>query len=241
MISPQSQSLYKALLASDKPLDAKQLAQKLKIFPATVYRLTDPLLKIGLVDQIDKYPARFIAKPVDEGLSLFLLNQNNWFSRQFTNRDQKQPTSDEEQIPKSQQVSISFVQSRDELMRLSEGEIKKTVKSVDLLRSGHEIPADVMLALVEAQKRGVIIRMLIQDYSAKNAEQVAMWQRNGILVKKIPLRHIRLMLYDSNVVYFMSYKHTDSEKDLGMKINYPPFAVILSQLFDAWWEKAEKI
>lgn len=49
------------------------------------------------------------------------------------------------------------------------------------------------------------------------------------------------MLYDSGIVYFMLYKNADSKIDLGMKTDYPPFAVILSQLFERWWEKAEII
>jgi hypothetical protein len=39
----------------------------------------------------------------------------------------------------------------------------------------------------------------------------------------------------------MSYKHAESVKDLGMKIAYAPFAAMLSQLFDQWWEKGEEI
>lgn len=126
-------------------------------------------------------------------------------------------------------------------MNLSAQEIAKAIKSVDLLRSGHEIPADVMLSLIEAKRKGISTRMLIQDYSDENAEQVANWIKNGIEVRKTNLKHVRLMLYDSQIVYFMSYKHEDSGKDMGMKINYPPFAVILSQLFDTWWEKAKTI
>lgn len=240
-ISPQSQDLYQTLLSSDQPLSAKQLAAKLDIFPNTVYRLADPLIDIGLIIKAGRYPSQFIAKPVNEGLSLFLLAQNDWFSQQFSKPGQIKNLTKNEAIPQSQQIKLSFVQSRDELMRLSVDEINKTNRSVDLLRSGHEIPADVMLALMEAKKRNVVTRMLVQDYSVDNAEQIANWQKNGILVRKTELRHIRLMLYDSNVVYFMSYKHTDSEKDLGMKIDYPPFAVIFSQLFDQWWKKAEEI
>ena len=98
-----------------------------------------------------------------------------------------------------------------------------------------------MSAITEAKQRNVATRMLIQDYAEDNAEQVANWQKNGILVRKTPLAHIRLMLYDSSIVYFMSYKHKTSEKDLGMKITYPPLAVIFSQLFEQWWQKADKI
>jgi hypothetical protein len=40
---------------------------------------------------------------------------------------------------------------------------------------------------------------------------------------------------------YESYRNEDSVKDLGMKITYPPFATILSQLFNEWWEKGEDV
>lgn len=237
ILSPQSQSVYKILLNSKQPLSAKELASCLHIFPATVYRLIQPLVNLGLITQGNKYPYHFEAKPLEEGLSLFLLNQTDWFTKQFSNKNKEKNGH----TSNSDDVEFSFVQSRDELMKESAKEINKAIKSVDLLRSGHEIPADVMLATIEAKKRGVVTRMLIQDYNKDNANQIDVWKKNGILVRKTSLMHIRLMIYDSETVYFMSYKHTDSQKDMGMKIVYPPFAAILYQLFQGWWQKAEKI
>lgn len=236
ILSPQSQGLYQILLNADRPLSVKEIASDLHIFPATVYRLTEPLLLMGLITKTTTHPQQFIAKPIDEGLSLFLLYQTNWFSNHFSSPSSK-PKKDTEE----KGITLSFIQSRDELMNQSVEEINKVTKSVDLLRSGHEMTADVMLAIVKAKQRNVVTRMLIQDYSKDNADQVSYWQKNGILVRKTTLRHIRLMLYDCSIVYFMSYKHEESKKDLGMKVSYPPFAVILSQLFDTWWQKADII
>lgn len=240
-LSKQSQILYRILLTSNRPLSAKELADQLHIFPSTCYRLTEPLIAMGLITKTTAYPYQFKAKPIDEGLSLFLLYQNEWFSQQFFNINKKTDVIEKEYNSQSKEIRLSFIQSRDELMNRSSEEIAKATKSIDLLRSGHEISAEVMLAITEAKKRNVLTRMLIQDYSAENAEQVTYWQKNGILVRKSKLRHIRLMIYDNSTFYFMSYKHSDSKKDLGMKIEYPPLAFIFSQLFEQWWQKAERI
>ncbi len=230
-MSPQSQLLYQALLASNQPLSAKELAAMLHIFPNTVYRLAKPLVNMGLITEVNQYPHEFVAKTLDEGLSMYLLHQNDWFSQMFS---QPRPSS-------SGKMQFSFIQSREELFHVSIGETNKATQSVDLLRSGQEIPAELMLAIIEAKKRHVVTRMLVQDYPQKSVNLVNNWKKNGILVKKTPLRHIRLMLYDSTTVYFMSYRHADSERDLGMKISYAPFATILSQLFNEWWKKADNI
>ena len=238
-MSPQAQKLYHILLTVNASLSARQLGVRLHVVTNSVYRLTDELIQIGLINRTGQRPYLFSAKPANQGLSLFLLTQHDWFSKQFPKSMSNKIAKNK--IPPSQQISLSFVQSRDELMDLSVGEVDRANKSVDLLRSGGEIPADLMLSMIQAKERGVIIRMLIQDYSSENADQVVNWKKNGILVRKTTLRHIRLMLYDSIVVYFMSYRHTVSEKDLGMKIDYPPFATILSQLFNDWWQVAEII
>jgi len=232
-ISPQAQSVYKILLNSNKPLSARILAEKLNIFPHSIYRLTNELIEI--VVKIGKRPFRFSPKNTDEGLSMFLLNQNDWFSQKFSQSKKLENNSE------SNQISLSFIKSREELMNSAAEEIEKALESVDLLRSGHEMTADVMLATKEALARKVKVRMLVQDYSQGNADQIKYWQKNGIQVRKTSLKNIRLMLFDSSTLYFMSYKHADSKQDSGVKIDYAPFAVILSRLFEEWWNKAENL
>ena len=197
-LSPQCQAIYKILLKSKTPLSAKQLSSKMHIPYPTVYRLTQPLMNIGLIEKTNTYPDTFSAKNVNEGLSLFLLFQNEWFSKQFSTFGEKKD------------VQLAFVQGRDELMNRSAKEIAVATKSIDLLRSGHEMSADVMLAIIQAKERNVQTRMLIQDYSSENADQVKYWKQNGILVRKTNPHHVRLMIYDSSILYFMSYKNTNS-------------------------------
>jgi sugar-specific transcriptional regulator TrmB len=237
--SPQSQAIYKILLNAGRPLTAKILAAQMHLSPSLTYRLTEPLITTGLIMRETIRPCRFSAKPIDEGLSLYLLSQNEWFLKQFSSENNIARAKNN--ISRTDQMQFSFIQSRDELMNKSTEELDRTTKSFDILRSGHEIPADTMLAMFKARKRGVKIRMLIQDYSGENASQIKHWKTNGILVGKTPLHRIRIMIYDSMVAYFMSYKHEDSSKDLGMKVDYQPFAVILSKLFDEWWKNAEAI
>jgi sugar-specific transcriptional regulator TrmB len=183
---------------------------------------------MGLITKSDTYPELFTAIPFEEAHSLYLLHQSSQFLQKFSR-----------QIQSKSELSFSFIQSRDELMKQSTIEVNQACKSVDLLRSGAEFPADLLLAITEANKRGVTTRMLIQDYSPENAGLVDNWKANQIQVRVTQLKHLRLMIYDCTTVYFMSYRHTDSERDLGFKINYPPFAAILSQQFEQWWKVAK--
>lgn len=228
----QTRQIYKILIEENCALTSGELALKIRVSASDIYRLTKTLLDIGLIEKIKGRPVKFQAKPVSEGSGFFLLNESRWFDDQFGLQIQVKEQAD---------MQMEFIQGRDELMRVSATETDKCSKSVDLLRSGHEIPPDTMRATVQAIQRGVKVRMLIQDYGEENREQVDNWLRNGILVRKTTLKHLRLMLYDSKVCYFMSYKHTDSGQDQGMKIVYPPFAAILSEYFNKLWQESEKI
>src|SRR5581483_6885111 len=111
-ISPQAQTLYKELLSSKAPLSARQLAERLGLFQTVIYRLTEELLDVGLISKTQEYPHKFFSKSFEEGQSLFLLQQNDWFSTNFYNG------ALDNRIPKSKQISLNFIQSRDELMKI---------------------------------------------------------------------------------------------------------------------------
>ena len=230
----QARKVYKFLLEEGVPKTAGEIALRLGIAAADVYRLVKPLISAGMIEKTVKRPVKFLAKETEAGLGLFLLTESGWFNNQFGSIG-KQKSKDHEEM------DWEFVQGRDELMDKSTTEIDRSTQSVDLLRSGHEMPAEVLRALVQAIQRNVKVRMIIQDYDGENREQVENWIKNGIWVKKTKLKHLRLMLYDSKVSYFMSYKHPDSGQDMGMKIVYSPFSAILSRYFDELWKKAEKI
>jgi sugar-specific transcriptional regulator TrmB len=233
----QTKRVYEILLGSREGLTVAEIAFKLRTASADVYRLTRPLLDFGLVEASRGRPVKLFAKPPDQGLGLYLMNQSHWFQSQFASPETGVFKLKEEK----DNMQLEFIQGRDELMRVSVDEMVKTTKSVDLLRSGHEIPADLMLEMIRAIGREVKIRMIIQDYGQENKEMVGNWIKNGILVRKAGIKHLRLMIYDAGVGYFMSYKHSDSGQDIGMKIIYPAFTAILSQYFEDLWRKSEKI
>jgi sugar-specific transcriptional regulator TrmB len=235
-LSPQSQKVYEVLLKEGGGLTIAEIAFKLRIAAGDVYRLAKPLLDIGLVERSIGRPFRLATRPNSNGLDIFLSVESRWFVNHFP----QSKNSSGSNVPPGE-MQLEFIQGRDELMRKSVFEIDQCTKSVDLLRSGHEIPTDTMRALAQAIKRRVKVRMLIQDYENENKDQVANWIKNGILVRKTAIKSLRLMIYDSNVGYFMSYKHSNSGQDMGMKIVYPPFAVILSNYFQELWKKSTVI
>lgn len=226
----QTREVYKHILKSREGITVAEIASKLRISASDVYRLALPLIEMGLILKNNERPFKLFAG--EGGLDLFLTAQSEWFSKNFKDGNPKRKNKD---------MSFDFVQGRDELMKVSITEMDNSIKSIDLLRSGREIPTDTMLSMVSAVKRGVKVRMLIQEYDRENKEMVGNWIRNGVEVRFTKAKNIRIMVFDSKVGYFMSYRHTDLGQDLGMKIDYEPFALILSQYFSSLWKKAKVI
>jgi len=226
----QTREVYKHILKIREGITVAEIASKLRISASDVYRLASPLIKMGLVLKNSERPFKLFAG--GEGLDLFLATQSEWFTKNFKDGNPKRKNND---------MSFNFVQGRDELMRVSISEMDDSVKSIDLLRSGREIPTDTMFSMISAVKRGVKVRMLIQEYDRVNKEMVSNWIRNGVEVRHTKAKNIRIMVFDSKVGYFMSYRHSDSGHDLGMKIDYEPFALMLSQYFSNLWKKAKVV
>lgn len=72
-MSPQAQKLYHILLTVNASLSTRQLGVRLHVVTNSVYRLTDELIQIGLINRTGQRPYLFSAKPANQGLSLFCL------------------------------------------------------------------------------------------------------------------------------------------------------------------------
>jgi sugar-specific transcriptional regulator TrmB len=64
--------LYTALLRSDTPLHAKDLAKLTKITRQDIYRILPTLQKDGLVEKTIANPAAFKATPIKLGISILI-------------------------------------------------------------------------------------------------------------------------------------------------------------------------
>lgn len=231
-ISPQGQRVYQALLNSNQARTAKQLGHKLEILSNAVYRSIEPLINLGLVQKLNDYPTRFKVTQTDRALEHFLLQQTNWFASSFLNGNS---------FVDKGSLELTFIHGRDSLLESGVGDMKRAKKLVRILVSGHEVPAEMILANKKAVKRGVEIRMLIQGYGEFNRQLVKTWKKIGVKVRKIDNVQARLLLYDHDTTCFMSYKNDDSTKDMGVRFIYPPINSILSVIYEQWWKQSKSI
>ncbi len=230
-VSKQGENIYKLLLKS-KQLNAKEIGNKLSIFPHAVYRAIKPLISAGLIEQIDTYPTTFQAQPMPNAVDSYFLNMRNSFIQSF---------SPNEINSSKNGLDISFIQKKIDLLNFSTEDINNSQKEVNHLVSGLEIPAETVLAIKNASERGVKIRFLVQQLNEVNKEMIKNWEKLGIEVKYYPTLEARIIIIDEEIIYITSYNPHKKNEATGVRFKYYPIAKIMSDIFEQKWALSTNI
>lgn len=226
ILNPQASRVY-GLLGNGGEFTAKDIAVKLKIFPNAVYREIKQLEDLGLVDKIGKYPVKYQTKKPEEAAGFLTdLIRQSFFKNQ---------------INLNNQLQLSFIQNRKELLAFTNKDTKQAKESLNIIVSGHEVPAETILAQKRAADRGVRVRILIQDLSASSKERIRAWQKMGIEIRYLKYMQARVLIFDKKIVYFTSYSETKNHEAIGMRFEYEPYARLMGELFEQKWKEAKDV
>lgn len=232
--SPQSEAIYKHLLITGE-LSAKEIGVRLNILPNAVYRAIKPLISSGLVKKLDKYPVEFGVTDFDQALNSYLLNTREAFLTKFF------PNGVGNDKGVKGLLNVSFIKNRQELLERSNEDMSKAKSRVNLIVSGLEVPAETVLAYKRACERGVRIRTLVQRLDEVNKEMLKNWRKVGIDVRFFPLLEARVIVFDLQIVYIISYNPNKQDEGVGVRFDYPPIAKIMDELFEERWKKSGEI
>lgn len=230
----QTRDIY-TLLLKKGPLNAEQIGKELNIFPHAVYRSTDQLKSLGCVSQISTRPALFEAQPVHDSVETFSLLQREWFLKAFLAKHKKQDGFIE------QDLQTSFIDSREGMFDRMVPDFETIKEELDLLISGDEAPAEIILAQKHFIERGGIIRTLAQKRNEQNEPFLKAHKQMGEQVRVIDLVKTRLMIFDRRIVYVMSYDPENIFKSVGIRFDYAPLGQLMHSLFMQYWEIGKEI
>ena len=237
LFTPQTALVYKLLLKEKQPLTVHQLALRLNVAPQGLYRVVKQLQHYGLVIGRGNYPSKYKAIAVSESADTFLLQLRHQLFETLSDSS----SSKEKSRGSSEMPDISFIQGRDHSITKSTEDLKLSKTSVDMIVSGGEIPAETILECKRAIMRGVRIRMLTQENEDDNKEMFQNWKRLGIEVRTGNYTGARIFLYDSYVVYIISYDADKKTEALGVRFKHRPIVLIMRQIFGKYWQNAKKI
>ncbi|MDO8611014.1 MAG: phospholipase D-like domain-containing protein [bacterium] len=232
IVSQQPLTIYK-LLCKDKILSSKRIAEKLNIFPHAVYRAIKTLINYGLVKAYDTYPITYEINSQKDALQNYLNLVRNVFQSTFYCCENKK-------IDYSM-VNISFIQNRDELLEKSNNDIDKSIRECCFIVSGLEVPSETVLQYKMAVDRGVKIRIIAQQIPSKENEMFQNWKKMHIDVRFHPLLEARFIIIDSCIVYMTSYNENIPKNANGIRLNYPPIAQIIQDVFEKRWKESKSV
>lgn len=211
-------------------MTAREVGGKLEIFPHSVYRVARALELFGCVESSGERPVKFMAKQPKDVVDKLLIIQRRWFLKNFTGENGE-----------SDQLGVSFIQKRTESFKMTTEDVRRAKREIFLVVSGDEIPAELVLENKLAIERGVKIKILVQRVDKDNQDMLKNWQKMGIQVRQSPLIEARIIIFDSQIVYLMSYRKEKVEESLGVRLNYPPIARVMREMLMQRWKETKRI
>jgi len=229
--SPQAAEIYQ-LLQNGKVMSAKEIGRHLRIFPNAVYRAVRQLLVLGFVEEIYTYPVKFQAKPTSEALELFSAMMRQNFQAAFSLQHQPH-------IHKL--LPLTFVQRRQDLLKMTDRDTYQAKSAINLIVSGLEVPAETILQSQRAVERGVKVRLIAQNWDEISEEKLRSWKKAGVEVRRYPSIEARIFIFDHRVVYFTSYDSKNIHEAIGTRFDYAPYAQMMDELFEQRWKLGKEI
>lgn len=235
-LSPQTAAIYGQLLEHG-PLTANEVASRMGTLPHAVYRSVKVLEELKCVYTEQGRPLRFVAKEPQNAVELYALMHREWFLRAFSPHVVNTNGNNHDQSP----MHMEFIGSRSEMFEKAIEDYKVTKSAINVIVSGHEVPADLMLEQKRAIERGVKVRMLVQVRDESNEHILQNWKRMGTEVRQTQLIRARIIIYDGHIVYFMSYDPKNMQQSIGIRFDYEPIGKVMSALFMRYWNIAKQV
>ncbi len=230
-VSPQTSDVYK-LLNGGEGLSAQDIADRLGILPNAVYRVVKKLVAMGLIEQLDGYPARFQAVSAQTAMNMYLVAAGQSFRREFGMLGSVA-------APASDAPTISFIKDRPSMLHRQISDTRAARQSIDLIVSGHPIAEENVLAYRKAITTGVKIRKIVHQSEQAKSQWSLMEKEIGVNIRYLPNLDIRLIIFDKRVVYMTSYDAKRPSSAFGIRFEYVPLALQMSELFEQNWQKAK--
>lgn len=229
-ITPQAKAIYD-VLSDKKPLTAAQISDKLNILPHAVYRSTKVLVDYGFVRKMGHHSTLYMKTSPEGPIDLYTSAMKTHLLQAFSSSNQQ----------RGKLLDILFIQSRKQLIEMTNKDVDNTKTSINFIVSGHEVPAEIVLAHKNAVERGVVVRKLVQNLDPTSKQMLKSWKSAGVKIRYLPNMESRIFIYDSRIVYFTSYNAHKNEEAFGVRFNYAPFALMMNEIFENKWKLGEEI
>lgn len=231
-VSKQAGTVYR-LINSNESLSIQEIAEKLDILPNGIYRATNKLENLGLIERVGGYPVRYRAVPAATAISMYLT------ATALSLREGL--AINPKHVKKENRPMISFIKDREASLKKTGADALLAKESIDYIVSGYEVPDETYISFRKAAISGVRIRTIVQSKSEIAGGKLEKWQDIGAQVRYLPNLGLRLFIYDRQVIYIASYDKNNPSSMFGVRFKYAPLAEQMTELFEQNWQKAKEL
>jgi sugar-specific transcriptional regulator TrmB len=231
-VSKQASDVF-ALLNKGQALSAQDIAEALGIVPQSVYRVVEKLAKLGMVERVEGYPVTYKALPAQTALNYYLQTVTQAYKQTFDFNTAPQVTATG--------PTLTLIKDREALLKRTALDARAAKESIDFIASGLEVPDDNILAHRKASTVGVKIRAIVQQNHKTTKEKLEKWQDIGTEVRYLPTIDMRIFIFDKHITYITSYDPAKKNSAFGVRFDYSPLALQMSELFSTNWQLASEL
>ncbi len=221
--------VYELLLAT-KQMTARELADKLLLFPSAIYRLCYELETAKLIRVVRVRPRQFAA--INKALGL--------------EASYEQQTHLLQKLIKIAQLSSSdkteLIIGRQPLYDAYLQHARHAKHDIRVYSIGIAFSEELEQIQKAARKRGVIIWHVIQQQKLSNQHVVSKWQRVGVRLRYLPkARGFHFYIIDTKLVCITFSDPNDTENRLSVVTDNQAAVDLFGSQFQVIWNQARDI
>lgn len=231
--SKQEAMVY-LLIYKNGPISAKDIAQRIKASPNSLYRILEKLNQKKLVSSFNDWPKTY--KAIPPHIAFDLLAKNKII--EIEESKEKLINLLPKPSNNNDQTKIEVIGGVKELFNSYIDLSNKTKKEIYIISIGEEVSNEVLLANRDSLERGIKIFFIAHKFDQSNRNLLIRWQRMGIEVRHLPGQGFHLVIFDQNQT-LLSASNPQNPKDRStVHISSPEISKALAQYFNSVWKIA---
>lgn len=237
-LTPQEAKMYLLVLRSPQ-LKVRDVATQLNILVPSAHRSLSALRNMGLIMTMGKRPLKLRA--ADPAFALPHLITTRYQKQLETQRLIEKEVK--RQALSQEELGVQFLEGKSETYEYVLPIFQKLKNELLILSVGEPVPDEIFIAIVEAIRQGVEVKMLAEKYDESNRELLKNWEKNGYQVKHLPKPALgfTLTVHDGESCVVQIRREKEKEQRVGIAIHNPGYAQAQRLYFLSLWAKAKPL
>ncbi len=234
-LTPDEAEIYRLLLGEGS-LTAQQIADRLRILPNAVYRLTKRLVRLGFLVKLGQRPLRWQAIPPPLALDGFIATKHAEMEKlklravaQLADQHGHSPTT------------IDIISGQPAFFEAFIKLCGQAEREVLVISIGEPVPDKLKVAVARALERQIELKFLFHRFTKDNATLLASWVNMGVQVRHYEDWGYHLAIFDGQTSILVANNPEQTTERVGMVIGSQRLSHALRDFFYVLWAQGSEI